>query len=108
MILSSASVLEVGTPGDLEEALTGGVDLAVVDLEGARADGLAVVSRAKERSAGAPPIVVLTADDLHRTVAARLGADGVLASPPGFSDLQAAVISALGKPARVGRVPAGC
>lgn len=100
-MLASASVLEAGDSVGAEEAFAQDADLAVIDLDDARAEGLVTLRMAKVGRRPIP-VIITTREDDTRVRARELGADEVLANPPAFPDLQTAIIRALAKPSRVG------
>jgi uncharacterized protein (TIGR02266 family) len=98
--LRAARVVETGDPEAAETALAG-ADLAIVDLDDAIPEGLATLRTAKAGFAHPVPVVVTCTDAIALGRARELGADEVLANAAGTAATQAAILRALGRPARV-------
>lgn len=100
-ILSSAAVVEAATADAAEAALTDGVDLAIIDLDDPDAgEGLYALRLAKTVK-DQLPVIAAGRDDDARQRARDLGADEVLPTPLVLTDLQAAILRALGRPVRI-------
>lgn len=87
-----------------EVALSHGPDLVIVDLDVKAEMGLKTIAAAKARAAvtqHATPVILLAGDPAKRIQGKNAGADEALATPPAFSDLQAAVIRMLSRPVSV-------
>lgn len=104
-ILSAAEVVEIADADAAEESLKKDADLAVIDLDDEDPevnDGLLALRLAK--ASGRPlPVIATAHQPKDRARAQELGADEVLANPPSFPDLQAAVVRTLGRPAGMKR-----
>ena len=99
--ISAATVHEATDADSASKALEKDIDLLVIDLDDAGADGLTALKQA--RSAPNPiPVLVTSAFDTSRSHAHELGASETLGNPPAVPDLQAAVVRALAQPARIG------
>jgi uncharacterized protein (TIGR02266 family) len=100
-ILSSAEVVEVGSADGAEMALRREPDLAIIDLDDPDAgEGLYALRLAKTGQHQLPVIAAGREDD-SRARATELGADEVLATPLVLTELQSAILRALGRPVRV-------
>ena len=99
-MLQAAIVLEASDADTCEHQLRDGADLVLIDLDETSADGILAIRLAKH-SARPVPVICASREDRARDRARDLGADEVLASPPAFADLQAAVMGALSRPHRV-------
>jgi uncharacterized protein (TIGR02266 family) len=100
-ILSSAAVVEIATADAAEAALGDEPDLAIVDLDDPDAgEGLYALRLAKTATEHLPVIAAGREDDARQR-ARELGADEVLVTPLVLTDLQAAILRALGRPLRV-------
>jgi len=101
-ILSSAEVVEAANSDAAEAALRGDPDLAILDLDTTDPpEGLYVLRRAKTARSRQIPVLALARDEAVRQRARELGADEAIPSPPAMTDLQAAILRALGRPLRV-------
>jgi uncharacterized protein (TIGR02266 family) len=100
-MLSSAHVIEIADSTAFEEAMGREADLALIEFDEAEeADALVALRLAKVGPRPMPAIVAAPDDEL-RNRARSLGADEVVTNPPAFTELQAAVIRALGRPSRI-------
>lgn len=101
-ILSSAEVVEVPSADAAEAALRDEPDLAIIDLDDPDAgDGLYALRLAKTAKHQLPVIAAGREEDARQR-ARELGADEVLTAPLVLTELQAAILRALGRPLRVG------
>jgi uncharacterized protein (TIGR02266 family) len=100
-MLSSANVVEASNSETAEAAMFDDADLAVIDLDDSGPEGLLALRLAKVRNGQPIPVIVVVAADDDKTRALELGADEVVANPPGFADFQVAVLRAIGKPTRI-------
>ncbi|HKA88692.1 MAG TPA: TIGR02266 family protein [Haliangiales bacterium] len=100
-ILASADVVEVTDADAADRIFQEDPDLAVIDLDDTRADGLLTVRLAKNTPRHPMPVIVTARDDETQARARELGADEVVGAPLTLPDLQAAVVRALGRPIRV-------
>lgn len=99
----SCEIVEVAVPSDL--AMMGtriktGLDMALIDLDGERGQGLTVLQllMASGSTAGVP-IIALARQEHDRANAGSLGVKDVLRTPPLFGDVRDAVIHGLSCPA---------
>ena len=87
--LEGFRVLSAGTPSAARDAVAGGVDVLLLDVNGALDEALERLL--EQLGPGRPALVLASGDpDLHAH-ARRLRADGVLQKPFGLDDLLAAV-----------------
>jgi uncharacterized protein (TIGR02266 family) len=106
-ILSSAEVIELESAEAVEAELASQPDLVILDLDrGSESEGLYALRLVKIGSAQTP-VLATSRDEKARERARELGADDVLATPVHASELQAAILRALGRPLRVGSDQAG-
>jgi uncharacterized protein (TIGR02266 family) len=100
-ILSTADVIEAADSDGAERALERSMDLVIIDLDDSSADGLLTMRLAK--LTGRPvPVIAASRELLSRERAKELGADEVLPAPLALTELQVAILRALGRPLRVG------
>lgn len=98
----SCNIIEATSAAVAEVAFESRPDLAVVDLDVEEEMGLRALARAKaDGGAAATPVIVMAASAETRQKGLAAGADEVLATPPSYHDLQAAVIRTLSRPATV-------
>jgi CheY-like chemotaxis protein len=76
------------------------IDLVLVDLDSAGADGIAAIGVARKGTDTVPPIpvVALSRSPERRTEALQAGAAAVLENPPPYDVLRDCVLEVLGKP----------
>ena len=91
-------IIEAPSAAGAEAAIADGVDLVVVDLDSAGLEGMDVILRTQKSQGTPAPIIALAADGDGRAWARKRGLRDVLATPPVFAELQAAVIGALARP----------
>lgn len=96
-IVTSAEVSVAADGAVVEALLSDEVDLAVVELDGNRDLGLAAMRLARAQQPPVP-VVVMASSKRLRDQAREAGADELTDSPPGFDELQLAVVRALGRP----------
>jgi uncharacterized protein (TIGR02266 family) len=101
-ILASAEVLEAMDADTAEKAFRHEPDLAIIDLDDSSADGLLTLRLAKTHASRPLPVIAASREDNARKRARELGADEVLHTPIGLTELQAAILRAMGKPLRIG------
>jgi CheY-like chemotaxis protein len=97
----ACDVVEKSLPLELGAALIpdGQVDLAVVDLDEEREDAITAIRTLRSRLVTADlPIIALAQLERDRARAATLGVSEVLATPPLFTEVQAAVVHAISAP----------
>lgn len=103
MVKSIVSTAEVIVAADVQVAetlLTDDVDLAVIDVDGDPEGGLAAIRMAKDLSPPVPAIALASTKRL-RDHARAAGADELTGNPPGFEELQVAVVRGLSRPLAV-------
>jgi CheY-like chemotaxis protein len=95
----ACEVIEIDQRRLSEPGAIGNVDLGVVDLDSTGAAGYELYARLREHAdAGSAPVLAVAQLERDRLRAASLGFDEALSNPPGFVELQASVLRALGKP----------
>jgi CheY-like chemotaxis protein/Tfp pilus assembly protein PilZ len=97
----ACDVVEKPLPLELGAALVPDeqVDLAVVDLDGEREDAITAIRTLRSRPVTADlPVIALAQLERDRIRAATLGVSEVLATPPLFTEVQAAVVHAISAP----------
>ena len=88
-----------GLGEEIAKEIETGIDLAVVDMDADRVAGETVIRRLKIGGATADLAVIALAQlERDRALAAAMGADEVLTTPPLFSELRTAVIHGLSQP----------
>jgi len=99
-IVTTAKIIQAADARVAETLLNSEVDLAVIDLDFDEEGGLATLRAAK---AVQPPIptVALASSKRLRDQARAAGADELCSNPPPFSELQLAIVRALGRPLAV-------
>jgi len=99
-IVSSAEIIVAADIRVAETLLNDDVDLAVIDVDGNPDGGLAAIRLAK--GLGAPaPVIALASTKRLRDHARAAGADELTGNPPGFEELQVAVVRGLSRPISV-------
>ncbi len=99
-IVSSAEIILAADARVAETLLTDDVDLAVIDLDGDPEGGLAAIRLARGLNTPVPAIALASTKRL-RDHARAAGADELTGNPPGFEELQVAVVRGLSRPIAV-------
>lgn len=99
-IMATAEVVGASDPRVAGELLDDEIDLVVVDADSCGEAAMNVLSTAQSLFSPVPSIV-LTSSAEWRERARQSGADELVSNPPSFSELQSAVMRALGRPSSV-------
>jgi CheY-like chemotaxis protein len=100
-LMSNADIREAQSHEEIEVLLKAEPDVLVIDLDDGEADGLLALRLAKSTVSRPLPVIVAARDGEVRVRARSLGADEILPTPVVMSELQAAVLRAVGRPLRV-------
>jgi type IV pilus assembly protein PilZ len=98
-IVASANVLDT-THADLSALAADDLDLVVFDADAAAAAGPRLLAGARNRERPVP-LIALAATPAGQTLARAVGAEEQLDNPPHASDLQEALLRALGRPMKI-------